>query len=196
MYTRALTAIAMVLSCVCFASALHAHGARAPYDLRSIALAQRLALKATPEASTAANVSAPDVVELRFAEFFRAPAGALGLEFTDRLRALDGKRVRIVGYVVGQDKPSPGRFILAPFRVQLSTVADGPADDLPPAHVHVALPASYANSDLPPIPVPIVVQGTLHLGAQPEADERVSWVRIDFDPDDPRLRTATSASAT
>ena len=64
------------------------------------------------------------VAELHFSEFFRLPAGPLGLEFTERLKSLDGRRVRIVGYVVGSDVPSPGRFILSPYRIMLATAAD------------------------------------------------------------------------
>jgi hypothetical protein len=182
MRTRIPLRAAVCLLAVLATAAVHAHSPSRPYDIRSIALARRLVLPDTP------GPAAPDVAELRFADFHRTPSGPLGLEFTDRLRSLDGHRVRIVGYVVGQDTPSPGRFILAPFPVTLATAADGPADDLPPAHVYVALPPSHAAVDLPPVPVPVVVQGILHLGPQPEADSRVSWVRIELDPNDERLR--------
>ena len=163
-----------------------AHSARGPYGAESVDLVARLAVEGEPPPLPAG------VAELQFGEFFRMPAGPLGLEFTERLKSLDGRRVRIVGYVVGNDVPSPGRFILSPYRITLATAADGPADDLPPAHAYVALPSTHAALDLPPLPLPVMVEGTLRLGAQQEADSRVSWVRIEMDPADPRLRTSES----
>lgn len=161
-----------------------ADSSRGPYGAESVDLVARLAVEGEPPPLPVG------VTELHFAEFFRMPAGRLGLEFTERLKSLDGRRVRILGYVVGNDVPSPGRFILSPYRITLATAADGPADDLPPAHAYVALPSTHAALDLPPLPLPVMIEGTLRLGAQQEADSRVSWVRIEMDPADPRLRTS------
>lgn len=154
------------------------HAARR-YDAQSIALARSMIVADAPAPA--------GVVDLKFGEFFKMPAGRYGLEPTERLTGLDGERVRMVGYVVGQDTPSPGRFILAPFRLTLATAADGPADDLPPATAWVGLPAAFQRADLPPVPVPVVVIGTLRVGPAPEQHGRVSFVRIEMDADDPRL---------
>lgn len=149
------------------------------YDVQSIALVRSMIVADAPAPA--------DVVDLKFGEFFKMPAGRYGLEPTERLAGLDGQRVRMVGYVVGQDTPSPGRFILAPFRLTLATAADGPADDLPPATVWVELPTGFQRADLPPVPVPVAVTGTLSVGPAPEQHGRVSFVRIAMDADDPRL---------
>jgi hypothetical protein len=37
----------------------------------------------------------PDVNEFKFSDFFRQPIGPRGLEHTDRLRSLEGRRIRI-----------------------------------------------------------------------------------------------------
>ena len=42
------------------------------------------------------------VVDLKFQELFKLPVGERGLEPSEKLVALDGKRVRIVGYMVQQ----------------------------------------------------------------------------------------------
>lgn len=151
------------------------------FDARSLDLAKRLAMtEKLPPAP--ANVH-----DLRFLDFYRLPAGRYGLEFTDKLEGLDRKTVRIVGYVIGQDTPSPGRFILSPIKVTMAAAADGPAHDLPPAVVFVTMPPGFESVDLPALPVPVVVQGTLRVGRHIAMDGQVSWVRIELDPADPRI---------
>ena len=83
----------------------------------------------------------PDVIDLRFNEFFKMPVGSFGLEPTKKLISLQGKKVRLLGYMTREEQPAPGVFILASLPVQGAEVADGPADDLPPTatFVHVAV---------------------------------------------------------
>ena len=105
------------------------------------------------------------------------PVGPRGLEFTDTLRAAHGQRVQLVGYVVTQESPTPGLFLLAPVPVRLSEQDDGPADDLPPNVV-------FVHSGAVPVAGKIVaVTGRLSVGRQEEADGRVSWVRLLNEPD-------------
>src|SRR6188474_3449389 len=59
------------------------------------------------------------VAELKFSEFFVNPVGPRGLELTDKLKELDGKRVRILGYMAAQDERPPGSFLLTPVPVHL-----------------------------------------------------------------------------
>lgn len=116
-------------------------------------------------------------INLPFRDFYRMPVGPRGLEFTDRLRAAHGQRVRLLGYVVTQESPSPGMFLLSPVPVRLSEQADGPADDLPVAVV-------FVHSDvLAPAGTLVAVTGRLSVGRQEEADGRVSWVRLVREPD-------------
>jgi hypothetical protein len=80
------------------------------------------------------------VAELKFSEFYRQPTGPRGLDFTDELRNLDGKRVRILGYMVKQEEPVAHCFLLTPVPVRLNEEEYGFCEDMPatvspiPAH--------------------------------------------------------------
>jgi len=60
------------------------------------------------------------VTDIKFNEFFRQPIGSRGLEFTGKLRGLDGKRVRVPGYMVRQSQPLERCFLLTPVPVELN----------------------------------------------------------------------------
>ena len=122
------------------------------------------------------------VQELRFSDFFRSPAGPLGLELTDKLRGLDGRRVRILGFMVRQTKPSPGIAILAPVALATNEYEYGLADDFPPNVVFVEVPR-FADLAVPHTPGPLLLTGTLAVGRREEADGRVSLVRLTLDHD-------------
>ena len=140
-------------------------------------LAAVLLIATTPlHADSAAVAGASD---LRFEEFYVAPAGPRGLAMTPKLKELDGRRVRIAGYMARQEEPAPGVFILVPFPVNIAEVADGPADDLPAAHVFVR--AHSTGMVAPYKPGLILLVGTLSVGRAAEADGRVSWVRLILD---------------
>jgi hypothetical protein len=124
---------------------------------------------------------APGVTDLRFGEWFQLPVRRGGLEPSAQLRALDGKRVRVVGYVVGEEQPTPGLFMLTARPVTLSEVADGPADDLPPATLFVHLAPTDAGKTVARRPGLLVVSGVLHIGNQEEANGRVSFARLQLD---------------
>lgn len=81
------------------------------------------------------------VEELRFRDVFKSPVGAYGLEATERLLSLDGKRVRIVGYMVRQAEGGAGAFALSPLPLTLGDADEGLADDLPPSALLVQMPA-------------------------------------------------------
>lgn len=126
---------------------------------------------------------APEGVrDLKFSEFFRSPAGPLGLEPTEKLLSLAGQRVRILGFMVRQTKPSPGVAILAPFALATNEFEYGLADDFPPNVVFVEVPR-FADLAVPHTPGPLLLTGTLELGRREEADGRVSLVRLRLDPD-------------
>jgi hypothetical protein len=108
-----------------------AHAAPAPARVPA-ALAVRGVLGAPP-----AGVS-----DVKFADMYHLPVGPAGLESSERLRALDGKRVRVVGYMVCQASPAAGSFILAPLPVDIGDDDEGLADDVPPTAIAVRLPSS------------------------------------------------------
>lgn len=133
-------------------------------------------------AALAQESVSPEIRDLSFKEFFKLPAGPRGLEPTAKLTGLDGKRVRIAGYIVKQEQPSAGRFILAPMPVTLAEVADGPADDLPAAVLFVHLDAADSNHVVRFQTRPVILTGVLEIGAREEPNGRVSGVRLRLDP--------------
>jgi hypothetical protein len=123
----------------------------------------------------------PPAEELDFSEFFVLPVGPGGLEPTPKLMALRGQRVRIEGFMVEEEEPYPGLFLLAPFPVALADRADGPADFLPPATLYVHVPEAQRGETLPHRRERLALTGTLELGAREEANGRFSTVRLRVD---------------
>jgi hypothetical protein len=122
------------------------------------------------------------VAELRFADFFESPVGPQGLAITPALRALNGQRVRITGWMVRQEQPTPGYFFLTPRPVSMSEHADGDADDLPPATLLVVMPPPDDRTAPLPTPGLLRLTGTLRVGRHEMADARVVWVRLLLEP--------------
>ena len=161
------------------------------------------------------------VEELKFADFYKMPVGPRGLEPTERMLALDGKKVRLSGFFVFEDwatcscpeeptappktaaarraaaRPKwmkhvvPGRIMFAPLPVTVSLGHYGLADDLP---------AQVAFLDIVPrFGEPVFYQpgifsviGTLTLGHKQEIDGRVSHVRVKVEKDEDIVRLAAS----
>jgi hypothetical protein len=146
----------------------------------------------------------PDgVAELKFGDFFKTPVGPRGLELTEKLTSLHGKRVRVLGYQVVEavgkcnaegvpytpaqkakawfEASVPGRLLLCavPYRVNFAHY--GHAEDLPPQvlYVHVA---EKAGEPMPQTPGLLLLTGILEVGPKTEADGRVSVVRMKLDP--------------
>ena len=136
----------------------------------------------------------PGVSELKFSEFFRQPIGPRGLEFTSKLRSLDGGRIRILGYMVRQVKPVEHCFLLAVRPVAVNEGEYGFADDLPAATLHV-FTASNAPAMTPFTPGPLLLTGKLSVGNRVETDGRVSQVRLFLDPPSPEQQLAATKAA-
>jgi hypothetical protein len=134
------------------------------------------------------------VLELRFADFFRTPIGPKGLEITDKLQQAHGQQVRLVGYLVQQEKPVPGRFMFTARPVQMSEHADGEADDLPPATVMVYLDPQHKDWLVPHVRGLVALQGVLNVGRSQASDGRVSWVQLQLGPDAARHMNAVEMS--
>lgn len=122
-----------------------------------------------------------EVDELRFRDVFELPAGPRGLRTTQRLRELDGRRVRVVGYMVQADVT--GAFVLSPLPAALGDADEGLADDLPPSALLVELPAqaTLRSGHLPGL---IQITGRLHVGNAERSDlpGRVFPARLELDP--------------
>lgn len=138
---------------------------------------------ASASAQTAPANPAAAAPALRFQDFFRLPIGPKGLEISDALRQADGQTVRLTGYMVQNERPALGRFMLTPRPVQMSEHADGDADDLPPATVTVYLDKDQSEFVVPHVRGLVEVSGRLSVGRYEEADGRVSWVRLKLNPD-------------
>jgi hypothetical protein len=135
---------------------------------------------ATPVAF--AQIATPPVIDLPLSSFFKRPVGPRGLELSDELRNAEGRVVRLVGYMVAREDATPGRFQIAPRPVRMSEHADGDADDLPPATVTVLLDPSQAHRVVVHRAGPLTLQGRLQVGRFEDAGGRVSWFRLQLDP--------------
>ncbi|TLY52314.1 MAG: hypothetical protein E6K53_04625 [Gammaproteobacteria bacterium] len=183
---------------------------------RSFALAAAVAVCAWSESSalaashesTALAVPAPlavhkelgapprGVVELKFRDMFKLPVGPRGLQPSTTLSALDGKRVRMIGYMVQQEPLPTAAFLLAPLPVQISDEDEPLADDLPPSTVSVVVPGAETKL-IRPLPGLIQITGVLHVGAQADAATgRVSSAQITLDAPLARTLLAIPASTT
>src|SRR5262249_46122012 len=118
---------------------------------------------------------------LAFREFFRLPIGPRGLEPTDRLLSLRDQRVRIQGYMVKEEEPQPGVFMLAPKPLAMAELADGPADDLPAATLFVHVGGEDRGKVIGYRAWIWTLSGVLRLGAWLEPNGRVSYVRLILD---------------
>jgi hypothetical protein len=129
------------------------------------------------------------VTQLDFSDFFRNPVGPRGLELTGKLLKLEGKRVRIVGYMIQQSDPSPRCFLFSPRPVKMHEQEYGFADELPASTIHVFTDTS-APETVPFTPGPLLLTGTLSVGNRQEPSGRVSLVRLQLDPPTQEQREA------
>ncbi|HJU39855.1 MAG TPA: hypothetical protein VJ724_09805 [Tahibacter sp.] len=129
-------------------------------------------------ATNAPKLAANAPVTLKFGEIFKMPVGPKGLEPTDATLALDGKRVRVVGYAVAQ--PPGAALILSPLPVAVGDDDEGLADDVPPTAVAVHSATARALPDATGL---VEVVGTLGLGTrQDPVSGRVSSIHVVADP--------------
>lgn len=120
------------------------------------------------------------VTDLEFSEFFAPIVGDRGLELTDKIRALHGQRVRLLGFMVRQALPTPGVLLFAPQPIQVDEVEYGACDDLPPQVVRTFVPLP-AGDQVPLAAGALLLTGTLEVGQQSEIDGRNSLIRLRLD---------------
>lgn len=129
-----------------------------------------LMFAAIPATHGLADDHAP--VELKFQDFFHLPVGPGGLRPTATLLGLDGKAVRIRGYLVREDGAIANRLLLAPFPVSIDAEDESQADNLPITTLYVHGGQQEYGQQL------VVLTGTLSVGPREEADGRISLVRL------------------
>jgi hypothetical protein len=154
------------------------------------------------------------VEELKFSEFFKTPVGPKGLEITDRVQALNGKRVRILGFMVveavGQcnadpqpaargrraaawfEASVPGRMLLCPTEQSVNFGHYGLCETLPPQTLFVTVPAFFGEP-VPHTRGPMLLTGKLEVGQKTEPDGRISTVRLVLD--EPAINSPTAQTA-
>jgi hypothetical protein len=115
--------------------------------------------------------------DLAFREFFEPTSREL--RPSARLGSLEGRRVRLVGFMVRSEEPPKGGFFLCPFPV-VATEAGGGTADLPPESVFVLIPAATGRA-VPHVARPVVVEGVLELGSRAGEDGQVSSIRVVLD---------------
>jgi hypothetical protein len=123
--------------------------------------------------------SVAGVTDLRFNELFKMPVGPKGFELTSKAQSLAGKKVRLVGYMIKAEPPTPGMFVLSPVQEEMGDEDEKMVDDFPPNVIFVHL--SDPKMTIPNIEGLIKLTGTLQIGSFNEADEHVSTFRLILD---------------
>jgi hypothetical protein len=166
---RCVIRLGLLMSALWFASPAAAHGP--VYDIPVIAAADVPA----DIRMTAPLQDAPgDIADLKFAEIHRKPVGPRGLEPTEAVLALDGKRVRMVGYMIALTPPTADAFMFAPLPAAVAVHDEGLADDIPPSTIYVRLPrfgatAGVAVRGIPQVQGLLKISGTLTVGSYADA---------------------------
>lgn len=176
-----------------------AHTRRPPPTPEEIAWSRsatqiRAVLKTIRDAPPALPPAPAGVTDIAFTDLFAPTVGPRGLEYSDRIRALDGQRVRIVGYMVKQARRYPGIFLFAPLPVSTDEIEYGFCDELPPSTLHV-LAADHPDRLVPLQAGRCVLIGRLELGSHPEADGRNSVARLHLDPEPPAPAPAVASAS-
>jgi len=127
--------------------------------------------------SNSATTTGLDAAPLRFDEMLVATAKAL--EPSPKLESLNGKRVRMVGYMAYQEEPPVGGFFLCA-RPTHNDESGGGTGDLPPTAVLVVV-RSANGKRVEHITRPVEVTGILELGRSEREDGTISYVRLILD---------------
>jgi len=153
-----------------------------------------LAAAATSDApqKPANRTASNSATSLSFKEFFEASPREL--KPSQKLLSLNGKRVRMVGYMARMERVVPGAFYLVPHPVMCDEEGGG-TSDLPVENVLV-LVRSAKDREIAFIPRPVEVTGILEVGNREEKDGRVSAIRLTLDGPPAKAKRTTSISKT
>jgi hypothetical protein len=134
---------------------------------------------------------AEGVSELRFQDFFKPVVGDRGLEYSEKLLKLDGRRVRIAGFMVREQLRADGVFMLTPWPSRVENDGFCLNEDFPPATLHVLVPGSTAP--VPYRPGLVVLTGVLTVkpAAMPDGRNCVAALTLEGE-----LPTTASAPST
>lgn len=117
---------------------------------------------------------------LSFDEVFVTPAGPRGLEYTAKIKALDGKKICITGFMVRHADIDTSAFLFCATPRAYNEREEGLADSIPPNMLYVIMPVRAQDA-----PAwrreKMTLYGTLELGAHQEQSGRVSHLRMRCD---------------
>ena len=116
------------------------------------------------------------VEELSFQEFYRNPVGPRGLEPSAKLLSLDGKRVRILGFVAEMERANKRNIIFAPLPLKPQPEEYGLCDEIPATHLLVTIPGD-SETQVPLLPGALLLTGTLAVGHSAK-DGESAFVRM------------------
>ena len=111
-------------------------------------------------------------------ELLILPSGTLGIQISPKASSLHGEKVRLSGYMVKSEEISTGQFYFSHNPIQLSEQADGAASDLPASAGLVKLDPSQANWVVAHKTGILILEGTLLVGRQEDAQGAVSWFQL------------------
>ena len=129
------------------------------------------------DSARAARSNESSVTTLSFKEFFELGRGEL--KPSVRLLALNGKQVRLIGFMVQMENSPLGAFYLCEHPVFCDEEGGGTAD-LPPESVLILM-SSYRGKTISFIPGALEVTGTLKYGRNEEPDGHISFIRLILD---------------
>jgi len=124
-----------------------------------------------------------EATPLELQALFKMPIGPQGLEVSDTVLNASGKKVRLTGYMVKNEVPMPGVFMLAPRPVQMSEHADGDANDLPASVCWVYLDDRQKNWLVPHVPGLLTLEGQFTFKRIEASDGSVAWFHLNLAPD-------------
>lgn len=129
-----------------------------------------------------------DLPTLEWADVFEPLVGDYGLTYSARVMSLNGRRVRIRGYMVREPVRHRGVFMLTRIPVQVQSDGYCFVEDLPPATVHVLMSGADAERPAAYVPGLLSVAGTLEIGTGETPDARNSRIRLRLDAPPPSDR--------
>ena len=112
-------------------------------------------------------------------ELFQHPVGPLGLEYRPEALALDGKQVRVMGFMARTDWADTSVFLLAPHPIILHDREYAACDEIPSGSVLVRMPAGEQASFTPGL---LMLCGTLHTQRVDAPGERYLWSTLELHP--------------
>ncbi|OYT91521.1 MAG: hypothetical protein CFE43_12825 [Burkholderiales bacterium PBB3] len=131
--------------------------------------------------------------ELRFRHFFAPCPGNDGNptpEISEHLRQAEGKRVRLVGYMLPQAQARPGGFLLTARPCRVDELRASGGDGQAPVAVRVMLDDAHQGWTVPHLDGLVEVSGVLQVGRHTDADGHSAWATLQLLPE-----TALHASA-